>query len=353
METKLPPVWRAALSRLDFAFQPIANFGDGSCYGSKALLRGWDAAGFASIAELFDLAFADNLLYVLDLELRRKAFRKFAESGMDQAKIFYNLDNRLLQMPDYTTGNTLHIAEELGLSPTRIVLELSELHEPSITGFDRIIGSYRNQDFRIALDDFGSGYAGLKLLDRAEPDIVKIDRYFIAGLGEDPRKAYFLGKIVALAHLMGITVIAEGVETEHELRLCTEAGCEMVQGFFVARPNLGFGELRPSYLEALSPATQRRSASQTGQVSREDALLLEPIELGTAIADVLKRFRKNPALTFVPVVNSDQEAVGAYLERDFRQYVFSPFGISLLEHLSADRGPAARQGHGLRLFRLR
>ncbi|MEI6877315.1 MAG: EAL domain-containing protein, partial [Spirochaetota bacterium] len=252
MDRTLPTPWRIALSKFDYAFQPIALYSDGSVYGFEALLRGWDTAGFAGIGEVFDLAYSANLLYALDLELRRKAFSKFAASGMDQAKIFYNLDNRLLQMPDYSTGNTLRIADEAGLPATRVVLEVSELHEPSDSGFDRIISSYLNQGFRIALDDFGSGYAGLKLLDRAEPDIVKIDRYFVDGLGEDPRKAAFLGKIVAMSHLMGITVLAEGVETTQELKLCADVGCDMVQGYHIARPNLDFGELRPDYDAALA-----------------------------------------------------------------------------------------------------
>jgi EAL domain-containing protein (putative c-di-GMP-specific phosphodiesterase class I)/GGDEF domain-containing protein/CBS domain-containing protein len=341
MDSTLPPPWRLALSRLDYAFQPIALYSDGSVYGFEALLRGWEVAGFGSIAEVFDLAFSANLLYAIDLELRRKAFAKFAASGMDKAKIFYNLDNRLLQMPDYSTGNTLRIAEETGLAPTRIVLELSELHEPSDSGFDRIISSYRNQGFRIALDDFGSGYAGLKLLDRAEPDIVKIDRYFVDGLGEDPRKSAFLGKIAAMAHLMGISVIAEGVETAQELRLCADSGCDMVQGFHIARPSLDFGSLRPSYDEALAAGLQRRTARQAGKVGLADVVEVSPVALGAGISEVLSRFAKDPGAIFIPVVNSEGEPVGVYRERDFRQYVYSPYGISLLEHLTSDPGHPA------------
>ncbi|MDP3179440.1 MAG: EAL domain-containing protein, partial [Spirochaetaceae bacterium] len=202
MHTVLPYRWRRALSRLDYAFQPIALMVDGTAYGFEALLRGFEEAGFPGIAALFDAAFEDKVLYALDLELRRIAFGKFIAFAPGRSKLFYNLDNRLLSMPDYTTGNTRRIAREAGLVPSRVVMEISELHEPEPrAGFEAIISAYRAQGFRIALDDFGSGYAGLKLLHRAQPDILKIDRYFVGGAADDPRKAAFLEKIAGMAHL--------------------------------------------------------------------------------------------------------------------------------------------------------
>ncbi len=298
-----PRAWESAIYGLEHAFQPIARFQDGSAYGFEALLRGWDSLGFSSIKEVFDQAYEDCVLYELDLALRAKAFRAFASADLDNAKLFYNIDTRLLEMPDYRAGNTLRLAEEAGLPPSRIVLELSELLEPTQKpGFDEVIATYRNQGFRIALDDFGSGYAGLKLLHRAAPDIVKIDRYFVADCDRDPRKAAFLEKIAGMAHLMGIVVIAEGVETEGERRVCADSGCDHVQGYLVARPTT---------------------------------------ELGAGLSDVLTLFRKTPGTATIPVVDAGGEPVGVFRERDFREYVYSPFGISLLEHLLQEKGPGS------------
>ncbi len=342
MNTVLSPEWSTALTRLQFAFQPIALFANGTTYGFEALLRGWDEAGFGSITEVFDRAYAEGVLYALDLELRAKAFGAFARAGLGKAKIFYNMDNRLLQMPDYATGNTLRIAEAVGLRPSRIVFELSELHEPdSRTGFDRVISAYRNQGFRIALDGFGSGYAGLKLLHRAEPDIVKVDRYFVSGAADDPRKAAFLEKVAGMAHLMGISVVAEGVETEQELRLCARAGCDMVQGFYIARPSLDTASLSLQYPEAAAGGEDRRAQSQSGRIGEECILRTEPVALGSDIASVLARFRKDPEASMIPVVDEEGEPVGIYRERDFRRYVYSPYGISLLEHMATEFGPTA------------
>ena len=357
---KLTRDWGAVVFALDHAFQPIARLADGSAYGFEALLRGWDEAGFSSIAEVFDAAYEDKVLYDFDLALRIKAFRSFSRAGLGNAKLFYNVDTRLLQMQDYRTGNTLRIAAEAGLPPSRIVIELSELFEPGqSTAFDRVVATYRNQGFRIALDDFGAGYAGLQLLHRTAPDIVKMDRYFIAGSGEDPRKAVFLSKIAGLARFMGISVVAEGVETPSELQVCVEAGCDYVQGFLVARPNRDLDALKTSYESALGSQSRQRSERRTiggadclpaGRMTRR-----EPITNNAPLSVVLARFREERETSFIPVVNGEGEPIGAYRERDFREYVYSLYGIAVLEHLEAERGtsslltptPIAEIGSGL------
>ncbi|MGO8693266.1 MAG: GGDEF domain-containing protein [Rectinemataceae bacterium] len=340
METQMNQRWRRVLEGLDHAFQPIALLADGSSYGFEALLRGWDTVGFDSIASVFDRAHEEGMLKCLDLELQRRAFAKFARAGFRKSKIFYNVDNRLLQLPNYGTDAILDMAREAGLPASRIVFELSELHEPGHeTHFERAIASFRGMGFRIALDDFGSGYAGLKLLHRAEPDIVKIDRYFVGGSALDPRKVAFLEKIVGMAHLMGVTVVAEGVETTEELRICADSGCDMIQGFYIARPSLDLRSLEHSYDAKTREAKGKRgSKSSGGPVVRENVLNTQPIGLRVNLVDVLDRFRKNPELSLLPVVNDEGEPVGAYRERDFRNYVYSPFGISLLEHVITELG---------------
>ena len=350
MPERLPHAWEEMVFRLEHAFQPIASFADGSAYGFEALLRGWEDFGFSSIAEIFDTAFEERILYEFDLALRAKAFRKFAAAGLGRAKLFYNIDTRLLQMPDYRTGNTIRIAEEAGLSPSRIVMELTELFEPDQrTGFDRILSSYRSQGFRIALDDFGSGYAGLKLLHRAAPDILKIDRYFVAGSAEDPRKAAFLSKITGMARLMGIKTVAEGVETEDERLVCAGAGCDYIQGYLVARPTTDSGALLRRYATASGGQTsrgravqdgERRHGSRQGHVDASRLSRREPVADRVPLSAVLARFRKERDISFMPVVDRGGEPIGIYRERDFREYVYSPFGIALLEHLEAEGGAA-------------
>ena len=221
--------WESVLGYLRFAFQPIALSSNGKAYGYEALLRGWKEAGFFGMAPYSTAPISRMSCPRWTDRLRAKALADFAAWAPVGTKLFYNLDNRIFKSADHAIGDTAAVAQGLGLSAARIVLEISERHElEGDTDFEQVIGLCRELGFRIAIDDFGSGYAGLKLLQMFEPDIVKIDRHFIAGSGGEPRKAAFLEKIVGMSHLMGVPVVAEGVGAEAELGVCLEAGCDMV-----------------------------------------------------------------------------------------------------------------------------
>lgn len=335
--------WESALAELRFAFQPIALASDGKAYGYEALLRGWSEAGFFGIGSVFDAAYLEGELVELDRRLRAKALADFSAWAPAGTKLFYNMDNRVFLSPDAAMGDTIRAAEERGISPSRLVLEISERHEmEGDAGFEKVISLCREAGFRIAIDDFGSGYAGLKLLHMSEPDILKIDRHFVAGSGGEPRKAAFLEKIVGLAHLMGVTVVAEGVETEAELGVCVEAGCDMIQGFLLARPAFGQAAFERSYPAlAGAGAEARRGRSRGALIAASKLRLVEPVREDCGFLHVLARFRKDIELDILPVVDASYEPVGVYLERDFRQYVYSPFGIALLEHLESGAGASS------------
>lgn len=245
----LSEFWLTALSRLTFAFQPIVDIRTGAVAGYEALLRGFAEAGFPSIPALFDAAFRDGRLYALDRLLREKAFTRFVSiPGRGCAKLLYNLDNRITEMADYSPGYTRELMDRLGLDPRSVVFEVSERHEFSdYEAARRVLEAYKAQGFGVALDDFGAGYSGLQLLYYADPDVVKIDRFFIDGIDKSERKRMFVGQIVQMASLMGILVVAEGVETAAELEVCRAAGADFAQGYYVARPVIEIGGLLDRY----------------------------------------------------------------------------------------------------------
>jgi len=343
MTTVLSQAWETALEKLRFAFQPIVQTSDGRAYGYEALLRGWREAGFPDIASVFDAAYLDAALPRLDMRLRAKALGDFAAWAPPGTKLFYNVDNRIFRPEDDGLGATMAILSSLGLAPSRMALEISERHEvDGDLGFERVVSLCREHGLRIAIDDFGSGYAGLKLLHMSEPDIVKIDRHFVSGSGSDPRKAAFLEKIVGMAHLMGVTVVAEGVEVEAELDVCVEAGVDMVQGFYLARPVVGVEAFQVGF-PAMAKAGReaRRGRARESGIAASRIRDVKPARLSDGFLEVLARFRKEVELDILPVVDASEAPVGVYLERDFRPYVYSPYGIALLEHLETARGASS------------
>ena len=327
--------WTERLKKIDYALQPIVNIHSGVCYGYEALLRNHLEAGFASIGSLFDEACRDGILHQVDLLLREKACTKYAAlPWCKNTKLFYNLENRLLQSPDYDAGHTGKLLKKLALDNGNIIFEISERHELE----DKIqtvetLTSYRHQGYKIAVDDCGTGFSGLQLLYYTEPDCIKIDRFFIQDIESDSKKRLFVSSIVEIAHLMGSIVVAEGVETRKEYYSCRNIGCDLVQGYFVQKPQTNLENLRETYqeIEWLDKTERRNKTTFDKTLVKAEMTYIEPISIDTDIIQVFEQFRvdRNP---FFPVVNNGRELVGVIRESAFKDFAYSRFGRQLLEN---------------------
>jgi diguanylate cyclase (GGDEF)-like protein len=327
--------WKAISEVVYYAFQPIVNIHTGTTFGFEALLRGYEEAGFSSIHHLLDTAYEDKALYALDLSLREKAINGFIDIGLiHSTRLFYNIDNRVLQMPDYLPGNTQRILSQVGLNPGVIYFELSEKYELSCCKETiDILQQYRKQNYHLVLDDFGTGYSGLKSIYDSHPDIIKIDRFFIADIDSDNKKRVFVANIVDMAHYMGIRIIAEGVESVREFFVCREIGCDYIQGFLIQKPSEKKEHLLKRYplIEELVSNHKRVPKDRKEKLS---AFLdvIPPIHISVPIVEVLSKFRENPELACFPIINGNNEPLGLLSEKKLKYYVYSPFGISILQN---------------------
>jgi EAL domain-containing protein (putative c-di-GMP-specific phosphodiesterase class I)/GGDEF domain-containing protein len=317
-------------SELCYAYQPIVNIHTGRVLGYEALLRGWDHAGYDSIAHVFECAHQDGTLSDLHASLLQIAIEGLRSARVpSDAKLFYNLDNRVFEH-----GGPMVELEEFRAVSGFIYFELSEKHQ-MLGGMDPVscIDALKRHRYRIAIDDFGSGYSGLQLLYHSEPELIKVDRFFIDGIQNDAKKKLFVSNVVNMAHIMGIMVVAEGVESAEEYHVCRDVGCDFVQGYLVQRPTQNTEELRDRYelVGRTGRADRRRQSSAPDLIDRH-MLELTPVPLDAPLLDVLTAFRKNRNASFFPVVNDDREPVGILRERDFKSYVYSPYGISLLKN---------------------
>jgi diguanylate cyclase (GGDEF)-like protein len=328
--------WEQVVPLLEFAFQPIVNIHSGVCYGYEALLRNVDKAGFDSPGRLFDAAYEEGTLFLLELLLREKAVTAFTSiQGFDQCRLFYNIDNRVIEMDDYREGETSSILGRNCLPPDLLCLEISEKHQfgPGGGRKEQLMRHYSGL-FKVALDDFGTGYSGLQLLYHAEPDFIKIDRFFISGIDTDAKKKLFVSNIVGMSHVMGVLVIAEGVETAGELSSCRGIGCDLVQGFLVQRPVTDVKCLKARY--DIVGDIHRRDRRE---VSRDRNLLYDRIEIIPPIVSgvddmptVFERFSRNENREVVPVVNTLGEPLGVIHDSMLKEYAYSPFGKELLKN---------------------
>lgn len=320
---------------LHHEFQPIVSMHTGDTFGFEALLRGWPECGFQSIAAVFDYAFDRESLYELDIILRKNVVERYCNLGLDcKGKLFYNLDNRLFCNPRIEAPDTRQILDDAGIPSTSLVFEISEQQDIVTLGpWRQMLGQYRDAGYHIAMDDFGTGYSGLQTLFHAEPDILKIDRFLVTGVADDPRRRIVLSHIVNMAHVMGMSVIAEGVETDREFFLCREIGCDYAQGFLIARPTADPDLLTAHYpgIRALLDS-DRRKRDSVADLLEQKIDTVRPVLITSPVLETLEVFRASADRTLFPVVNELAEPLGVIREARLKSYVYSPFGISLLQN---------------------
>lgn len=217
-------------------FQPIIDTTRSEIVGYEALTRGPENTSFYSPEVLFKAATELGYLSALEILCRNSAIKKFATLGL-KGKLFLNVSPMILLNPDHPQGETVKMVQECGLSCEQIVIEISEKYPiPSTDLLHQALEKYRHFGFQVAIDDLGAGYSGLKQWSALRPDIVKIDRYFIADCHQDVIKREFLRTIFELGRSTNAQVIAEGIESEAEYELLAELGMTLAQGYLLAKP---------------------------------------------------------------------------------------------------------------------
>jgi diguanylate cyclase (GGDEF)-like protein len=164
--------------------------------------------------------------------------------------------------------------------------------------------------FKIAIDDLGEGFSSLRLWSELRPEFIKVDMHFVQGVDKDPIKLQFLKSIQHIAESCGTQVIAEGIETEAELRVVKDIGISLGQGYFIARPSptpplvasTETSSIISSSNIAVFPNISGSNRSQT--TSHKLLTYVEPVHPGTLVDYIFERFNANPALRIIPVVKN-------------------------------------------------
>ena len=242
-ENRLEADLRKALAHdaLDVVYLPIVRTTDGGVVGVEALLR-WDHPERGAIAPQMIVALAERSdlidelgAWVLERSCRDHG-RWIREHPGTSCYLAVNVSARQLLSPGLFTAVTKVLASP-DMDPGSLIFELTEtiFIEDSARAL-LVLGDLTQLGVRLALDDFGSGYSSLSYLARLSLDIVKIDRGFVANIGHDPTNRAIVVAIMDLAHILGLAVVAEGVETQRQCDEITATGCEYAQGFFYATP---------------------------------------------------------------------------------------------------------------------
>jgi len=225
----------AELPELAMAFQPIVDLHSGDTFAYEALVRGprQEPAGAVMAAIPADR------IYAFDQQCRIRALETAKQVGLDRTAALLSIKflPKAVYNPRACIQLTLETAERVAFPTDRILFEFTETETFADVGHVRgIIETYRSLGFRTAIDDFGSGHSGLTLLADLQPDIVKLDMQLIRGIDRDHRRRAIVKAVQALSEDLGITLVAEGVETGEEHSALEDLGIRYLQGYLFARP---------------------------------------------------------------------------------------------------------------------
>ena len=170
------------------------------------------------------------------LEQACQQARHWQAMGLPQLRISVNLSPIQFRDPDLA-GSVRAILDRTGLSPDRLELEITERVLMEDTEINiATLGELKLLGVRISVDDFGAGHSGLNYLRRFPFDEIKLDRSFVAALGEDPSATAIVRATLGLGHGLGLDAVAEGVETARQLALLDAEGCRLAQGYYFSPP---------------------------------------------------------------------------------------------------------------------
>jgi EAL domain-containing protein (putative c-di-GMP-specific phosphodiesterase class I) len=225
---------------LHLAYQPIVDTGDGRLSGLEALLR-WTRPSRRAVPPTVFIPFAEQSGQIIELgqwvlEQAWRDRKRWQQQRKEAIAMSVNVSAHQFMSAGFTDTVESVLASDSS-DPRLLTLEVTE--SIFLSDADRalvVLGELKSLGIKLALDDFGTGYSSLSYLKGLPVDTIKVDQSFIANVARDPASRAVLTAIIQLAHSLGMTVVAEGIETAEQHQALTKLGSDSCQGFYFARP---------------------------------------------------------------------------------------------------------------------
>lgn len=218
-------------------FQPIYDLGTGDIFAAESLSRIDGPSTFSGPEDLFNIAGLFDMTACLEKLCRRKALTTASDNNFN-TKITINVCPSILSCPGHEKGFTAALYEELFDYKKDIIIELTEKYYiKDHKVFNETVKYYKDQGFKVAIDDLGAGFSGLNMLIGIEPYMVKLDRGLISGIYKNTKKKLLVDSLVSFCKKIGALTVAEGIETEKELITVMQMGVDLGQGYLLGKPD--------------------------------------------------------------------------------------------------------------------
>lgn len=225
--------------RLYSVFQPIVNLEDASIYAHEALIRGPQGTAMHSPDALLKAAAREHLGYDFENACMGTAMRTWGQLNVP-GRLFVNVSASVLTQLMALRGRDalLELIHGFGVLPRMVVLEITE-HEriEDMDHLAEVVAEVRSVGVALALDDFGDGRSSLRLWSQLKPEVVKIDKYFTKNISAHGDKLKTIQALQQIAGIFGTELVAEGIETQEDLRVLRDLGITYGQGYFLGHPD--------------------------------------------------------------------------------------------------------------------
>ncbi|CAN2045291.1 Diguanylate cyclase/phosphodiesterase [Candidatus Magnetomoraceae bacterium gMMP-1] len=288
-------------------FQPIFNMRTADIYAYEALTRVVGFSPFSGAEDLFRTAQEFNLTATLEKICRTQALINRDLRNIE-FPIMLNICPSILQFSEHEKNINNSIMQELFHVRDKIILELTERFYIQDTKlFKKTVDYYREHGFKIAIDDLGSGFTGLNMLIQTEPFMVKIDRTIIKNIDKNHKKRMLLEAVIKFCHKINALVVAEGIETEDELKMLIEMKVDLGQGYLLARPAEHPRDCSPNIEYLILRLNQKTFSSGTyndiNNCVQSIVKHKKPISVNATVAEVINRFKIDDSLNCLPIVD--------------------------------------------------
>lgn len=314
-------------------FHPIICLSTGDIIGYEALSRGPEASIFENPTYLFEIAEKLTLVEDLDMLCREKAILNASKLSLDtkSLKLFINVDAASMAYPKHNKGTTLSCTEKYGLNIGNIVLEITErAFIKDSKAFFEALAHYQSQGFSIAIDDLGSGSAGLRIISEANPHIVKIDKFLVENIDKSFKKQAILKMVVEMCHrVFNSKIVAEGIETFDEYGTVKALGVDWGQGYLFGKPSYALQPVPDMIKHKIAVYHHRGDNFLDDTKIGSIASIHSPVfDSQTPVAELLKMFNKNPEILGVPIVD-EGVPVGLVMRTELFSKLSKKFGFDL------------------------
>ena len=292
-------------------FQPIASLRDGTIYSHEALIRGPQGTSFHTPDVLLAAAAKESLNFEFETYCVTTALQCWG--AMDETgRLFVNISAAVLQQVLKQCGRDALVAAvcSLGVLPRMLVLEITEYER--VTDMEQlasVVREIRSAGVSLALDDFGDGRSSLRLWSQLKPEFVKIDKYFTKDISQHADKLKTIQALQQIAMIFDTALVAEGIETEADLRVLRDLGIQYGQGYFLGRPDamprehIDATAFDVMHDKRVSVFPELRRASSAGSLSRLAVVEAPTVGLHTTNDELAQIFMAHEKLNSVAMID--------------------------------------------------